>query len=80
MVQIEEFKDDPMEQLLGERLIVSGEKKALVTADALKGKELVLLYFSAAWCPVSDPFDDTGLALLIIIGAVSRYQSYAVVD
>jgi nucleoredoxin len=44
-------KKTPMEELLGENLLtkVKGPKKA--TSAALKDKDLVLLYFSASWCP-----------------------------
>ena len=48
MVQIEEVKEDPMEQLLGDTLIAAGQKKTLDTTATLKGKDLVLLYFSVS--------------------------------
>lgn len=45
----------PMEALLGQKLLTkkSGPGK---TATLLKGKELVLLYFSASWCPPCKAF------------------------
>lgn len=50
MVKIEEIKDDPMEMLLGSELIRDAKGKTkLATTAALKGKKLVLLYFSASW-------------------------------
>ena len=53
MVEIKEIDADPMEALLGKELIrdARGTSK-LATTAALKGKDLVLLYFSASWCPV----------------------------
>ena len=51
MVKIEEIEKDPMEALVGNELIrdAKGQTK-LATTTALKGKDLVLLYFSASWC------------------------------
>lgn len=44
-----------LESLLGEKLLtkVGVSKK---TSDVMKGKELVLLYFSASWCPPCKAF------------------------
>mmetsp|Transcript_29500 Transcript_29500/g.81081 ORF Transcript_29500/g.81081 Transcript_29500/m.81081 type:complete len:247 (+) Transcript_29500:82-822(+) len=42
----------PLVELLGETLIQDPKgKKTVKTVDALKNKDLVLLYFSASWCP-----------------------------
>uniref|UniRef100_A0A7S3LC41 Thioredoxin domain-containing protein n=1 Tax=Amphora coffeiformis TaxID=265554 RepID=A0A7S3LC41_9STRA len=57
MVNIEEIKDNAMEALLGEELINSKpSSKPLPTAKTLASKDLVLLYFSAAWCPPCQAF------------------------
>jgi hypothetical protein len=56
MVNIEELPDPdaiPMETLLGKTLIADTTSgKTLDTAQTLAKKDLVLLYFSASWCPV----------------------------
>jgi len=39
-----------MEALLGENLLISAND-SVRTKDAMKGKDLVMLYFSASWCP-----------------------------
>lgn len=59
MVKIEEIKEDPkaMEALLGNQLISEPKgAKPLSTTKALAGKDLVLLYFSASWCPPCQSF------------------------
>lgn len=45
--------DTPMETLLGPTLLVKQQGKPVIkpTKDVFRGKEFVLLYFSASWCP-----------------------------
>lgn len=60
MVKIEELQDPdapPMEVLLGKELISdTASGKTLPTAKTLEKKDLVLLYFSASWCPPCQSF------------------------
>jgi nucleoredoxin len=46
----------PMETLLGPALLTNVKGPAKKTKDLLKGKDLVLLYFSASWCPPCKTF------------------------
>jgi nucleoredoxin len=44
----------PIELLVGKTLVK--QKSLVATKDAMKGKELLLLYFSASWCPPCKTF------------------------
>ena len=48
----------PMEELLGAALLVKDGSKTVTraTKDVMRGKEFVLLYFSASWCPPCQAF------------------------
>ena len=45
-----------LESFLGEKLLTKVGKPEKKTADLMKGKELVALYFSASWCPPCKAF------------------------
>lgn len=45
-----------MEEWLGPTLVSNATKGGKATKDVMKDKELVLLYFSAAWCPPCQAF------------------------
>jgi len=49
--QQQQQQHDPMESLLGSSLLIKANSPNEKTTTALKGKDLVLLYFSASWCP-----------------------------
>ena len=45
-----------METLVGTKLLTKVGAPVKETKKILEGKDLVLLYFSASWCPVSSSF------------------------
>jgi nucleoredoxin len=65
----------PITQLLGETL--KGKDGPVRTADALKGKEAIALYFSAHWCPPCRGF--TPKLAEIYKGLVGAGKSFEIV-
>jgi nucleoredoxin len=54
---VEDGHITPMEDLLGKALVKDLKKKVVVsTKDAMMDRDLVLLYFSASWCPPCQAF------------------------
>jgi nucleoredoxin len=56
MSTAEETQQPTLEELLGPSLLTNAKGSKKATREALKDKDLVLLYFSASWCPPCSTF------------------------